>query len=255
MIRKLACFAVAITGMAAFGQQADSAAKSEALPKAETILDRYIEVTGGKTAYEKRTSEVSTGTFEMTAQGIKGTVTIWEAPPDKTYREIDLAGVGKVQSGTADGVAWETNPMLGPRLLSGAEKAQTLREAAFNGSLDWRKLYSKAETVGVESIDGDECYKVVLTPASGNPVTSYYSKKTGLSVKQTMTATSQMGEVPVEAVLSDYKSFDGVLTPTKVITKMAGQEFTITTDSVKVNEPIPADRFDPPAEIKALLKK
>ena len=29
-------------------------AQDEPLPKAETILDRYVEVTGGKAAYEKR---------------------------------------------------------------------------------------------------------------------------------------------------------------------------------------------------------
>ena len=34
-----------------------------------------------------------------------------------------------------------------------------------------------------------------------------------------------------------------------------GQEFTMTIQSVKVNEEIPADRFEPPAEIKTLLQK
>ena len=44
------------------------------LPKAETILDKYIEVTGGKAAYEKNHSEVSTGTMEFVGKGIKGSV-------------------------------------------------------------------------------------------------------------------------------------------------------------------------------------
>lgn len=254
MIRKLAW--IAIMGTAAFAQQAGPpAATAETLPKAETILDRYIEVTGGKAAYEKRTSEISTGTFEMSAQGIKGSLTIYSAPPDKSYREIVLEGIGKVESGTVGGIAWEKNPMLGPRLLSGDEKVQTLREAAFNGAVDWRSLYQKAETAGVETIDGEECYKVVLTPAQGKPLTVYYQKKSGLEVKQTVIASSQMGEVPAEAMISGYKDFDGILTPTKVVTKLAGQEFTITTDTVKTNQDIPADKFDPPAEIKALLKK
>lgn len=261
MIRKFAWIALSglvMNGMAAFaGQQAEAAApKTDALPKAETILDRYIEVTGGKAAYEKRTSEVSTGTFEISAAGIKGSITIYSAPPDKSYRAIDLEGVGKVESGTVDGIAWEKNPMLGPRVLTGIEKAQNLREAAFNGPVDWRKLYQKAETAGVETIDGEECYKVVLTPAEGKPLTSYYQKKSGLQVKEEMiTSSAQMGDVPAEAIISGYKQFDGILVPTKILTRIAGQEFTITTDSVKANADIPADKFDPPAEIKALLKK
>ena len=45
-----------------------SFAQTEALPKAETILDRYIEVTGGKAAYEKRKNEIETGSTTRATQ-------------------------------------------------------------------------------------------------------------------------------------------------------------------------------------------
>jgi hypothetical protein len=227
----------------------------DALPKAETILDRFIEVTGGRAAYEKRQSEVMTGHVEMTAQNLKGTLTRYSAPPDKSYTVMELDGVGKIEEGSAGGVAWENNPMTGPRIKSGAEKAQSLREATFNGPLNWQKMYVKAETAGVETIDGEECYKVVLTPAEGKPETTYYQKKSGLVVRTTTVASSPMGEFPVEQDVSDYKNFDGVLLPTKMVQKVAGQEIVFTIDSVKVNEQITADRFNPPAEVKALMEK
>jgi zinc protease len=227
----------------------------DALPKAETILDRFIEVTGGRAAYEKRKSEVMTGHIEMTAQNVKGTLTRYSAPPDKSYTVMELDGVGKIEEGAAGGVAWENNPMTGPRVKSGEEKTQSLREATFNGPLNWQKMYVKAETTGVETIDGEECYKVVLTPAEGKPETTYYQKKSGLVVRTTTVASSPMGEFPVEQDVSDYKNFDGVLLPTKMIQKVAGQEIVFTIDSVKVNEEIAADRFNPPAEIKALMEK
>jgi hypothetical protein len=47
------------------------------LPKADTILDKYVEVTGGKAAYEKHHSEISKGSFSMAAMGLKGDVTAW----------------------------------------------------------------------------------------------------------------------------------------------------------------------------------
>jgi outer membrane lipoprotein-sorting protein len=37
--------------------------------------------------------------------------------------------------------------------------------------------------------------------------------------------------------------------------KLAGQEIPITLQDVKTNQTIPADRFEPPVEIKALLNK
>jgi hypothetical protein len=230
-------------------------AASEPLPKADTILDRHIEVTGGKAAYQKRKHEITTGTVEFTAQGLKGTLTRYATDSDQTYSELDIDGVGKIETGVANGVAWENSELLGPRVKTGEEKNQSLREAAFNAPLQWRKMYPKVETASVETIGGEPCYKVVLTPPTGNAETMYFQKRSGLLVKTTLVAVNQMGEIPVESSVSDYKSFDGVLLPTKVTQKAGGQELTITIQSVKTNTEIPAERFEPPAEIKALLQK
>lgn len=234
---------------------APALAADEALPTPDAIIARYIEVTGGQAAYEKRTSEIATGTVLYAAQGLKGTLERYSQAPDNSYTAIEFTGVGKFEQGVENGVAWEKSNLLGPRVKSGAEKAQALREAVFNNELNWKKLYPKAETAGVETIDGEECYKVVLTPPDGKPETSYYQKKSGLVVKTTMTAVNQMGEIPVDESFSDYKNFDGVLMPTKLTQHAAGQEITMTIDSVKVNQPIPAGKFDLPADIKALLAK
>jgi hypothetical protein len=253
MKRRYLCLA-AVIGFATFAQSPEQG-KEEALPKAETILDRFVEVTGGKAAYEKRKNEVETGTLEFKAQGLKGSVTRYTAEPAEEYLVMEIDGVGKIESGINKGVVWDKNPMLGPRIKSGAERAQALREGTFNASLHWREFYPKVETTGIETIDGEPCYKVVLTPKEGNPETTYYQKKSGLAVKTTTIAVSPMGDVPLEAISADYKNFGGVTVATKMTQKAAGQEFTITIQDVKINQPVPADRFEPPAEIKALLSK
>jgi hypothetical protein len=232
----------------AFGQ-------TEPLPKAETILDRYVEVTGGKANYDKRTNEIAYGTLEFKAQGLKGTITRYSAAPAQEYLILEIDGVGKLESGMFNGTVWEKNVMLGPRIKTGAERAQSLREGTFNASTKWRQLYPKVETTGTDMVDGELCYKLVLTPAEGNPETMYFQKKSGLAVKITTIAVSQMGEVPFEVVSSDYKNFGGVSMPTKITQKAGGQEFTITIQDVKMNQPLAPDRFDPPAEIKALMAK
>ncbi len=248
MTRRLILFTIPLFSLRLF-------AADDALPKAETILDRFVEVTGGKAAYEKRKTEISTGTFEVPAANIKGPMTRYSAAPDKSYISIELDGVGKIEQGTNGGVAWSKDVMQGARIKSGDEKAQSLREGLFNSPLQWRKMFSKVETAGVETIDGEECYKVLMTPAEGKPETTYYQKKSGLAVKTTGIASSQMGEIEFEAVVSEYKPFDGVLMPTKVIQKAAGQEFTMTIETVKTNPEIPADRFELPADIKTLVDK
>lgn len=253
MIRRIALAALLAIWIAALA--APVFAADQALPTAEAVVDRYIEVTGGRAAYEKRKSEIATGTVEFAAQGLKGTLSRYAEAPDKLYTEFEFEGVGKFESGAADGVAWEKSNLLGPRVKSGVERSQSLREAAFNHELRWKDLYQKAETAGVETVNGEECYKVIFTPADGKPETNYYSKKTGLLVKAQLLSVTQMGEFPVEEDVSDYKEFDGVRLPTKMVQRAAGQEISMTIETVKTNQEIPAERFDPPADVKALLTK
>ncbi len=228
---------------------------AQALPKAETILDRYVEVTGGKAAYEQHTSEILMGTLAFPAQGLSGRLTRYAMAPDKEYSVVELGPIGKIESGVFNGVAWEKSAILGPRVKSGDEKDQAAREARFNAPVDWRKIYTKVETAGVESVNGDECYKVTLTPATGKPESQYYSKNTGLLLKTTATAVSPMGEVAVEIEVSDYKKFGGVLYPTRSKQKAGEQELDIAITSVSLNEPIPAEYFQLPAEVKVLVEK
>src|SRR5258708_5849715 len=58
---------------------------ADPLPKPETILDHYVEVTGGKAAYEKIHSEVVKGKMEVTGRGIAGSLVSYSAEPNRNY--------------------------------------------------------------------------------------------------------------------------------------------------------------------------
>jgi hypothetical protein len=224
-------------------------------PTAEAILDRYVEVTGGKTAYERQTNQILTGSMVFTAQNLTGNLTRYSADPDKEYSIVEIGPLGKIESGVTNGVAWEKSAFLGPRIKSGEERDQALREARFNLPINWRKVFAKAEVTGSEMVNGEECYKLTMYPAHGAPQTEYYSKASGLLLKTVVTAASPMGDVPVEVDYMDYKDFGGVLAPSRSRQKAGQQELMITITSIASNQPIPADRFELPPEIKALLQK
>ncbi len=230
-------------------------AADEALPQADAVLSRYLEVTGGRAALEKRHNQVQHGTIEIPAVGLKGNMTMYEAEPNRSHMVAELTGIGKIESGTSEDVAWENNPLQGPRVKQGQELADSLRDSTFNASLYWKKLYSIVETTGVETIDGHECYKVVMTPAAGNPTTEYFDKKSGLLIKTAATRTTAQGEISAEILYGDYRKEGDFLMPHKMTQRAAGQELVIQVQSTETNVDLPKDAFEFPPEVQALLKK
>jgi hypothetical protein len=225
------------------------------LPKAESILEQYVAATGGRAAYEKRTSEYFKGTVAMPAANLSGTYESWSAAPNSRVDIINIPGAGKIEQGTNGKDAWELSAFMGPRLKNGLERTDALREALFNFPIYWAKLYSKVETVGVETVEGVPCYKIVATPTEGKPETWFFDQKKSLTVKMIRTATTSMGEITAEVIMKDYKPLGGILQPALTIQRTSGQEMTITIEEVKSNLEVPPAKFEPPAEIKALMNR
>ncbi len=223
------------------------------LPSAAEVLDRYVEVTGGKAAYEKLHSSVMTGKMSMPSMNIAGTVEAYMAAPRKMYFKASIPGIGEQERGTDGEVAWEKATMTGNRVLEGEEKAEFMREATFNSDILWRELYPKAEVVGTEDIGGKPTYKLVLTSPEGTTQTRYYDQATGYLVQTTQDAVTNMGTIPVVAEVSDYRKAGDLTLPFKNVSKMMGMEQVLTIDKVEFNVDIPADRFAVPADIQALL--
>ncbi len=257
MIRSMMRFAVlvfvlsmsAVSVPGAFGQA------TAALPKAEDVLDQYVEATGGKGAYEKLTNRVSTGTLDIAAANIKGKVTVTQAAPDKLTTMTDLGPFGTTRQGTDGQIAWEISSIGGARILEGDEKDIALMQASFYGEIRWKERFVKAECVAVEDVAGKPAAKVVLTRKTGKPIVQYFDVASHLIVKQAITMNGPMGEMTVEAYPGDYRKIDGVLMATSVTQKVLGQEIVMNFTDIKHNVKLPADTFALPKEISELQAK
>lgn len=225
------------------------------LPSAKAITDRFIEVTGGRAAYEKLTNRTATGKFEIPQMGLSAKLRMVQAAPNKMRFIVEADNIGTIDSGTNGDLAWETSQMTGPRILSDAERDQSMRSAIFNSELHLAETYTKMETIGSEEVDGHTYYKVQLTPSSGFPVVNFYDKETGLLVKNQTKAIVQGGEVTVESFSSDWKEVDGIKMAHVTSVKAMGVERRIVIDKVEQNVTLPADAFEPPAEVKELRDK
>jgi len=224
------------------------------LPSGEKVLQTSLEKSGGAAAFAKVKAVVMTGTVEMAGHNIKGPATVFQKD-GKSYTEIGLPGIGKVEEGFDGKVAWESNSIQGARIKEGEERAMVVRAARLSILDSWREFYTSAKTVGLEDVNGKPAWKVEMTPKEGKPETLYFDKESGLLVRSTETVTMAMGEIPVESEVSDYRVVDGIKTPFTMTQKAMGQVMVMHFDKVSYNAEIPPDRFDLPSAVLALMDK
>ncbi len=229
---------------------------AETLPKAEALLDRYIELSGGKAAYEKLKSQSMRAEVEFIGQGIKGSSRTLSEYPNRSLTTMELAGVGKMLSGVWDGAVWESSELQGQRLVTGAERGTMLRMSDIRAVANWRSHYSSVSTEAIEDVDGQQCYRVVATPKDGGkPEWSWFSKDSGLVVKTKLTMISPMGELPLEIVVSDYRKAGSFLVPHRSIQSVGPQKIDNRIQEIRFNVAIEPGQLEPPEEIKALIAK
>lgn len=226
------------------------------LPKADTVLEQYLEATGGRAAYEKIKNRTFSANIELAGAGLKGTIKATQAEPNRMVVVTEFGPIGKNVEGTDGQSAWVLSPILGDRVIEGEEKEAFLFRAIFHKDTRWKEIYQKVECTGIEDVNGKPAYKVVLTPRSGKPMAQFFDKESHLPVKETMTQITSMGEITLEIFPADFKKIDGILTPFAMTQKVLGQTVEVKVTEMKNNVDLPADTFKKPASLdKAETKK
>ncbi len=227
---------------------------TEPLPSGEEILERCLKSTGGREALAKINNRHIRGTVEIKPAGLKGLLAVYQARPNRYYAQIDVAGQMTVRQGTDGKVVWELNPMTGPRVLTGQEKALLLTQYAFDETR-YREMYDSIRCLGVELIDGQPCYKVVLNVKGATSITMYYSKETGLALKTCYTIPATTGAQEVETTMTDYRPVDGISYPHRTVQKIGNVETLTLIESIQHDVAMDKQQFDLPEAIKTRVDR
>jgi len=248
------CTAAAMMGAAGI-DPAFAQASAAPLPTGEAVLAKYVDATGGVAAYDAIRNRVVTARMEILGAGVVLGLTVYNAQPANLYTVVESEATGRIESGVADGIAWENSAMRGAIVKDGIEFDDARRDAIFDRIAHWKEHLKSAECVGTTDVNGRAAYRVVATPKSGSPQTLYFDTESGLLVRTETTVTTAGGAVPVVAEPGDFRKVDGLMLAFTSRMKVMGQERVVTIEKVEHNVALPADRFALPAEIKALIKK
>jgi len=233
---------------------AQAPAAAQQLPPARQLVDRYVDAIGARAVQGRFNHRRMVTEMAMPAMGMNMTVEVYQARPNKMFSRTEIPGMGTVTTGYDGTTAWTNNPMQGPRILEGRELAEALRQAQFD-NYDFAQVFQQMETVGERTVEGRPCWNVKMSVTEGAMagMEAHYcfDKETGLASGATLKTSSQMGDVEMDMVISDYQDFDGLKLPARTTVNVMGQTMTSTVKSVS-HEPFDESVFAVPAEVRAL---
>jgi len=205
---------------------------------AEEIIERMIEVQGGRKVFESIKDLTLTGSLEMAQQGLSGSLTVYKKEPDK--RRVDFEVMGMIITQAYDGqTAWWVNPQTGStEEMEEQQAAEIKRESLPVVSILYPEKYGFTfDYKGKEQIEGKDYFVIEETYPDGFKATLFIDTETYLTYKAKVKTMGQMGyEVEAEQFTSDYKKVEGLLMAHSIITFIEGEEFMkITITGMKLN--------------------
>jgi hypothetical protein len=217
------------------------------MPSADRILDKYLQATGGRAAWQKLHSRVSKGTVEVPDMKMSGTAEMYEKAPDLALVKIVISGSTFLE-GFNGNEAWSSDPKDGLHTQTGPQLAETRRESDFRLPVDFRQLYPKVVTSGERNVDGRPAYEVQATPVEGGePDRAYFDEQSGLLVRMVTHHHNDDGTTELFAEdFEDYRPVDGVKIPFTIHQTGSQVDFTIHLDEVQQNVALDDSRFSRP---------
>jgi zinc protease len=197
----------------------------------EQILNKYVEVIGGKENVEKIKDR--TMTLKGSVQGMDISVVIYQKYPNKLFQTIDIGGMYKMKT-TFDGEKGKADQMEQVQDLAG-DQLEEMKGSGMDAMLDYSKYGFKTELSSMENINGKEAYKITLTSATGKKSTQYYSVETGFLIRSVSQISSPQGTVTQTTDMDDYRDVQGMKYPFKLSQNFGPQTIDLTVSSIETN--------------------
>jgi len=215
------------------------------------ILERFNRVIDAEGKFASYDGVKWTASIDIAAVGMKMTITTYAARPDFVLVQTDMPGMGMSKQGFDGTTAWTTDPMQGPRILTGMEAAAVAEASGMRSTLRTPDQYTSLTEAGEVDVDGDKAKCITIAFKSGRIATECFSIATGLLVEARSTQQSPQGEIAVTTRPSDYRSVGGVLVAHRAVQSAMGMQIVVTINTTEFG---PQDRalFELPADVKAL---
>lgn len=220
-------------------------------PTAGSVLDRYVSVTGGASAWHAKHSErdeIEGRTLDGERVVLRATISVNRS--GDSFNDIRIPQ--EASEGVYKNVAWASSQFSGVRLKHGMERDEAIRDSRMLEEADWRSLYPKSRLAGVETIGAERCYKVLLLPSPVDKI-EWFSVTTGLLVRRASSEISTSGDTPVGFTVEEWAVHDGIKQPIVTLAWRGEFQYRVTVLNTVYNSDRGRADFTYPPEVAEYL--
>ncbi len=218
-----------------YGNKTEKPNYNETIPEgvtAQSILDNYFKVLGGKDKLEAVQSTFYTAAASMGGATLNMITKV--TAKNQTYTDV-LFGGNSVSKNVFDGTK-------GYQVVQGQKKEYTTDEIA-----DAKKeIYPFPETKateatleGIEPYDAGKAYKLKMSDKK----TTYFDIKNGLKIKDVLVQEQGGQKATTTITYSNYKEVQGIQFPYTISIAVGPQKFDFIVSEIKINEGVTDEDF------------
>lgn len=225
---------------------------------AEEIIAKHIAALGGKEKIQSIHSLYLEGVAVM-QNGTEINIKTWKIK-DKLYRQEISFGMGNIVIIVTPQKGWSLNPRSGSNsytpMTDDQVKALQPQLDPSGPLVDYAAQGSKIELQGKDTVGGKECYKVKLTPATGQTVTYSIDAQSWYVLRETRKGGGMFGggggrrganaDGEVNIDFGDYqKTADGYIFPYTILTGSFGSKMNV--EKLEVNKDVDVAALSKPS--------
>ncbi len=207
----------------------------------QQIIINYLEAIGGVENLNK--VEDITQVMKASMQGLELEITSIRKVPNMSFETVK-AGEMEFQKMVFNGTAGIEVVQGQPNPLDEKRVQESLVEARIFPEMSYEQLGVTLTLTGIEKVGGEESYVVEVALPSGKKSFSYFSKNTGLKLKESTTVDTPQGSITQSVEYQDYQEIDGIMFPQKASISMGPQKIEAEVASIEVNTGVSDDAFN-----------
>jgi outer membrane lipoprotein-sorting protein/thiol-disulfide isomerase/thioredoxin len=216
-------------------------------PNVNTIINRYVQAVGGKTAVAAVTSRVTKGRIDIPGVSFGGRLETYAKAPNMSLTVMSAEPIGVLKRGFDGRTAWVVSDEQGTHLPSPKELASLAAEDNLYRDIKLQELYSRISLFGKDTLGSREVYVLEAMSRFGVQDKLYFDVGSGLLLRRDTMRPSSQGPVRTEIYFSDWRDVDGIKLPFKTTERMPDRTYVFTLEEVKHNVQLDDEVFRVPS--------